>query len=98
MLIGLPYVLFVFCLIVISVISHFGLECGTLALIASVRGYDLSFTFYNGLSGVKILIPLMTHVVFLLQEPSARHVENLSPFRSYPSLQLRGTVLLYTVL
>ena len=43
---GLPYVLFVFWLIVIFVISQFGLEGGTLVLIASVPGQCLCFTFY----------------------------------------------------
>ena len=43
--IGLPYVLFVFLLIVIVVISHFGFEGGTLVLIASVPGHCLTFTF-----------------------------------------------------
>ena len=40
----LTYLLFVFCLIVILVISHFGFEGGTLVLIASVPGHYLSFT------------------------------------------------------
>ena len=35
---GLPYVLYVFLLIVILVISHFGFDGGTLVLIASVTG------------------------------------------------------------
>ena len=42
---GLPYVLFVFWLIIILVISHFGFEGGTLVLIASVPDNCLSFTF-----------------------------------------------------
>ena len=41
---GLRYVLFVFSLIVVLVISHFGFEGGTLVLIASVPGRCLSFT------------------------------------------------------
>ena len=43
---GLPYVLFVFLLIVILVISHFGFEGGTMVLIASVPGHCLNFTSY----------------------------------------------------
>ena len=42
---GLPYVLIVFLLIVILVISHFGFEGGTLVLIALVPDHCLSFTF-----------------------------------------------------
>ena len=38
------YVLFVFRLIVILVISNFGFEGGTLVLITSVPGHCLSFT------------------------------------------------------
>ena len=38
--------IFVFRLIVISVISHFGFEGWTLVLIASVSGVFLSFTFF----------------------------------------------------
>ena len=44
---GLQYVLFVFLLIVILVISHFDFECGTLALISSVPRHCLSFTSYD---------------------------------------------------
>ena len=44
---GLPYVLFVFfLLIVILVISHFGFEGGSLGLIASVPVHCLSFTIF----------------------------------------------------
>ena len=43
---SLPYVLFVFKLIVIVVISHFGFEGGTLVLIVSVPGHCLSFTLF----------------------------------------------------
>ena len=45
--VGLPYFLFVFLLIVILVITHFGFEGGTLVMIASVPGHCLSFTFYE---------------------------------------------------
>ena len=41
---GLPIVLFVFLLIVILVLYHFGFEGETLVLIASVPGHCLSFT------------------------------------------------------
>ena len=40
---SLPYVLFVFLLIVILVISHFGFEGGALVLIASVPGHCFTF-------------------------------------------------------
>ena len=36
---------------IISVISHFGFEGGTLVLIASVPGHCLSFTFFFGGGG-----------------------------------------------
>ena len=42
---GLAYVLFVFSLIVILVISYFGFESGTLILNASVPGHCLPFTY-----------------------------------------------------
>ena len=43
----LPYVLFVLCLFVILVISHFGFDGGTLVLIASVPGHCLPFSLYH---------------------------------------------------
>ena len=49
----LPYVLFVFRLIVILVISHIGFEGGTLVLIASVPGHCLSFTLCTWLKILK---------------------------------------------
>ena len=39
---GLPYVLFVLCLFVILVISHFGFGAG-LVMVASVPGHSVSF-------------------------------------------------------
>ena len=44
---GLAYVLFVFWLIVVLVVSNCGFGGGTLVLNASVSGRCLSFTFYN---------------------------------------------------
>ena len=46
-LFGLPYVVFVFLLFVVLVISHFGFEGGTLVLIASVPGHCLPFTCFQ---------------------------------------------------
>ena len=45
LLIRLPYDFFVLCLFVITVISNFDFEGGTLVLIASVPGHCLPFTF-----------------------------------------------------
>ena len=43
---GLSFVLFVFCLIVILVISNLGFEGRTLVQIASAPGHCLYFTFH----------------------------------------------------
>ena len=50
---GLPYVLFVFRLIVILVISHFDFNGGSLVLIVSVPGYCLPFAFCKSKSPIQ---------------------------------------------
>ena len=64
---GLPYVVYVFWLIVILVISHFGFEGGTLVLIASVPGRCLSFTSFSlcGKRGKKNIEKPTEHVVHI---------------------------------
>ena len=61
---GYPYVLFVSCLFVISVVSKFGFEGGTVVLIVPVPCH--CFTFLDMLECVRLIFGPIEHILRLI--------------------------------